>query len=85
MNPIGIMQGALSSPVNGRIQIFPAVTWASEFAKASKAGLYCIEWIYDEETEPANPMRTDEGLGRMEKLIEQSGVQVMSVCAETIT
>ncbi|HWE52226.1 MAG TPA: sugar phosphate isomerase/epimerase family protein [Bryobacteraceae bacterium] len=82
MNPIGIMQGRLSPPVDGRIQIFPSETWASEFAKAAEAKLYCIEWIYDEETESANPMRTDEGLGRMQRMIDESGVKVVSVCAD---
>jgi hexulose-6-phosphate isomerase len=76
------MQGRLSPPVDGRIQVFPSATWPDEFARAAKAGLYCIEWIYDEETEPANPLRTDEGLARMEELIAESGVKVVSICAD---
>ena len=82
LNPIGIMQGRLSPPVGGRIQIFPAATWGEEFRKASQAGLYCIEWIYDEETEKANPMGTEEGLASMRQLISESGVKVLSVCAD---
>jgi L-ribulose-5-phosphate 3-epimerase len=79
---IGIMQGRLSPPVNGRIQLFPASSWAEEFAKAAEAGLYCIEWIYDVETESSNPLRTDEGLAQVRQLIESSGIKVVSVCAD---
>jgi L-ribulose-5-phosphate 3-epimerase len=76
------MQGRLSPPVNGRIQIFPVETWREEFAKAAASGLYCIEWIYDAETESSNPVRTDEGLNEMRRLIDSTGVRVVSICAD---
>jgi len=76
------MQGRLSAQVNGRIRISPPDSWREEFAKAAEADLYCIEWIYDEETEPANPLRTDEGISIMRELIADSGVKVVSVCAD---
>lgn len=79
---IGIMQGRLSPPVDGRVQVFPSDSWALEFARAAEAGLCCIEWIYDEETEAHNPMRTDEGLAEMRQLIADTGVRVVSVCAD---
>src|SRR6266699_773102 len=82
MTSIGIMQGRLSPPVDGRIQVFPADSWREEFEKAAEADLYCIEWIYDAETEPANPLRTDQGLAEIEHRIQQSGVRVVSICAD---
>ncbi|MBI1870525.1 MAG: TIM barrel protein [Chlamydiae bacterium] len=82
MNPIGIMQGRLSPPRDGRIQSFPVHTWRNEFFKAQEAGLACIEWIYEYETESENPLRTPEGIHEIKKLIQKSGVQVWSICAD---
>lgn len=82
MNPIGIMQGRLSPPVNGRIQSFPVDTWRKEFTLARQAGLDCIEWIYEAETEAINPLRSDEALIEIRRLAENSGVPVWSVCAD---
>jgi hexulose-6-phosphate isomerase len=82
MNPIGIMQGRLSSPIGGCIQSFPVDTWREEFARAREAGLDCIEWIYQKEAEPMNPLRTDAGVAEICQLAEDSGVAVGSVCAD---
>ena len=82
MNPIGIMQGRLSPPVGGRIQSFPVDTWREEFSLAREAGLDCIEWIYEVETETVNPLRTDEGVTQVRRLAEASGIAVSSVCAD---
>ena len=82
MNPIGIMQGRLSPPIGGRIQSFPVDTWREEFSLAREAGLACIEWIYEADTEAVNPLRTDEGVAEIPRLIENSGVAVWSVCAD---
>lgn len=82
MNPIGIIQGRLSSPIGGRIQSFPMDTWREEFTLAREAGLDCIEWLYEEETEPMNPLRTDAGVKEIRQLAEDSGVAVWSVTAD---
>jgi len=82
MNPIGIMQGRLSPPVGGRIQSFPVDTWREEFSLAREAGLDCIEWIYEANTEAVNPLRTDEGVTEIRWLAENSEVAVWSVCAD---
>ena len=42
---IGIMQGRLSLPEDGRIQSFPKRSWRKEFSRAQKAELASIEWI----------------------------------------
>lgn len=82
MNPIGIMQGRLSPPIGGRIQSFPVGTWREEFSLAREAGLECIEWIYEADTEAANPLRTGDGVAKIRKRVESSGVAVWSVCAD---
>ena len=82
MNAIGIMQGRLSPPVGGRIQSFPVNTWCEEFSLAREAGLDCIEWLYQKETEPVNPLRTDAGVAEIRRLAEDLGVAVWSVCAD---
>ena len=45
---IGIMQGRLSRPLNGRIQSFPINTWEKEFYLAKEIGFELIEWVLDE-------------------------------------
>ena len=82
MNTIGIMQGRLLPPIGGRIQSFPMDTWREEFSLAREAGLDCIEWIYEADTEAVNPLRTDEGVTEIRRRSEESGVAVWSVCAD---
>ncbi len=82
MNPIGIMQGRLLPPINGRIQSFPAQAWRDEFALARQAGLNCIEWIYEKENEDLNPLGSNAGLAEMRKLSVASGVLIRSICAD---
>ena len=81
-NPIGIMQGRLSPPVRGLIQSFPVDTWKEEFSRAYKAGLDCIEWIYEVDTEADNPLRTDQGIAEIRRVAENSGVDVWTICAD---
>lgn len=79
---IGIMQGRLVPKEEGRFQSFPAQRWRDEFAHARDAGIACIEWIYEEPNEDANPMRTDEGQAELKRLIAETGVSVRSICAD---
>ena len=84
-NPIGIMQGRLLPPPDGRIQAFPGLRWREEFPLASQAGLDCIEWIHDvddSEQEVANPLVSDEGIEEILRLSERWGVAVRSICAD---
>jgi hexulose-6-phosphate isomerase len=82
MNPIGIMQGRLSPPSGDHMQSFPVDTWADEFPLAREAGLACIEWVYRKESEAANPLASDAGVGEIERLVDESGVPVWSVTAD---
>ena len=51
---IGLIQGRLSPPIDGRIQAFPLDNWENEFQQASKISFNCIEWVFD--TIPKNPI-----------------------------
>lgn len=82
MIDIGIMQGRLLPPFEGRFQAFPATGWQEEFAHARDAGLACIEWIYEEPHEAGNPLGSADGLARMAELSAASGVAVRSICAD---
>jgi len=82
INPIGIMQGRLSTQKGRRIQSFPVETWREEFSLAREAGLDCIEWVYEAETGEANPLRTDGGIEEIRRQAVDSGISVSSVCAD---
>lgn len=82
MSVIGIMQGRLSPPSEGRIQSFPRETWRDEFPAASAAGLDFIEWIHDEYGLGANPIQTAAGRAEMKALAVETGVAVPSICAD---
>ncbi|HET7568254.1 MAG TPA: TIM barrel protein [Gaiellaceae bacterium] len=82
MTAIGIMQGRLSPPLEGRIQAFPVHAWRDEFPRAAEAGLDCIEWVYELPNEDANPLATEAGVEEILAAAEASGVAVRSVCAD---
>jgi L-ribulose-5-phosphate 3-epimerase len=82
MPRIGIMQGRLVPPEGDAIQCFPREAWAREFELAARAGLDSIEWIYDAHGADVNPIATDSGIERIRELIAESGVDVLSVCAD---
>ena len=82
MNLIGIMQGRLLPPTDNRIQCFPRQNWADEFDLGAKAGIDCIEWIYDFFGADVNPLATDAGIAQMKLLSKNNGVQVLSICAD---
>ncbi|MEO6237190.1 MAG: TIM barrel protein [Vicinamibacterales bacterium] len=82
MNPIGIMQGRLVPPVDGRIQAFPAENWRDEFARAETAGLATIEWIYESHGRDVNPLCSDGGIAELRALSARHAVAVRSVCAD---
>jgi hexulose-6-phosphate isomerase len=82
MTRLGIMQGRLVPPEDGRFQCFPRDHWADEFPFAAQAQLDCIEWIYDEFGADVNPIATDEGVEAMLRLADTHGVRVASLCAD---
>lgn len=82
MSKISIMQGRLSPPFEGRFQAFPASTWEQEFFLAKNLNLYSIEWIYEKPHEADNPLFSIRGIKKVKELIQTSGVQVKSICAD---
>jgi hexulose-6-phosphate isomerase len=76
------MQGRLVPPEGGHFQSFPRQRWRDEFALAEAAGLNAIEWIFDVYGEDVNPLSTDAGLAELGTLIEKTGIEVRSVCAD---
>lgn len=79
---IGIMQGRLVPPTDGKIQTFPRSNWRKEFPIAQQVGLTFIEWIYDEYGEDVNPLRDDSGIETLRSLSAEHGVQIRSLCAD---
>lgn len=79
---IGIMQGRLLPPLDGRIQAFPGENWRAEFGLAQRAALQSIEWIYDLDDGETNPLMTDAGVSEILALSKSHGVVVKSACAD---
>ncbi len=81
-SPIGVMQGRLSSPENGRFQSFPRNSWREEIARARNAGLEYIEWIYDDYGSSANPILTDAGVDELNLLKSDSSIATPAICGD---
>ncbi len=78
---IGIMQGRLSSRIDGKIQAYPAKTWQKEFAIAKEIGYSAIEWIIEKPLEE-NALMSISGIKEINKVILDTGVKVDFVCAD---
>ncbi|MDQ7816756.1 MAG: sugar phosphate isomerase/epimerase family protein [Melioribacteraceae bacterium] len=79
---IGIMQGRLSEPLNGKIQSFPKTTWQEEFDKAVAAGLNAIEWIFEADEWEKNPISSEIGIKEINDFQKKTGIEICSVCAD---
>jgi len=79
--PLGIMQGRLSPPRDGRIQSFPQLSWQREFSHAAELGLSSIEWIFESPL-ATNPLSTDSGRTELRAVMDDTGVRVDYVCAD---
>jgi len=79
---IGIMQGRLLPPQEGRFQSFPRAGWEREIELAREAGLDCIEWIDDGYGETVNPLWREGGVARLRELCRRSSIEVRSICAD---
>ncbi len=82
MHNVGIMQGRLSPPLEGKIQAFPIHVWRDEFAASRELGLGCIEWIYERENLELNPLRWPDGASEIKGLSKRFDVRVSSVVAD---
>ena len=79
MNKIGIIQGRLSPPTQGKIQSFPFDTWEAEFAIAEECGFEAIELCVDSCKWRENPLFTDEGTDRIIKLSRENKIDVVAL------
>lgn len=79
---LGIMQGRLSPPEEGRFQSFPRRSWREEFARAREAGLSYIEWIHDEYGRSGNPIFREEGLAELDALKCEYGIATPALCCD---
>jgi hexulose-6-phosphate isomerase len=79
INPIGIVQGRLSTPVKGAIQAFPKDNWREEFPIASNIGLNAIEIIYDG---PRNPLAKIDTANEIINLAQDNNIEICSVSAD---
>ena len=82
MNPIGIMQGRLSPPSDGKVQSFPWSAWKEEFALAKECGFQLIEWTLDQERLYENPLMTESGRMEIRSLIETNGIHIWSLTGD---
>lgn len=76
----GIMQGRLTESRKRGIQFFPFENWEKEFYLAQTLGLDEIEFIFDYERYEENPLWTQKGIDKLKKVIQETGVEVRSVC-----
>lgn len=74
------MQGRLTNPKGRGIQFFPFDNWEKEFYTAQKLELDEIEFIFDYDNYVQNPLWTPEGIKQIEKLKEETGIQINTVC-----
>ena len=84
MSPrVGIMQGRLLPPMNGRIQAFPADSWPEEFPLARDIGFDTIEFIFDADGAAieGHPL-LDDGCHAIRALVDRHHVAVQTICAD---
>jgi hexulose-6-phosphate isomerase len=79
---IGIMEGRLVPPEDGRFQCFPRTQWESEFPNAAQVPLDYIEWVYDLYGHDVNPLGSAAGVERLKKITQSTGVAIRAVCAD---
>ena len=78
---IGIMQGRLSKPLNGRIQSFPKNSWENEFYLAKDIGFKLIEWVLDENIK-GNPIVNKEHFSKIRMIKKKTGIDINSICCD---
>tara|TARA_Y100000389_G_C17467924_1_gene527428 strand:+ start:713 stop:1543 length:831 start_codon:yes stop_codon:yes gene_type:complete len=81
-NSTGIMQGRLLPKYQGKYQAHPIDYWQEEFKIANQLNLNCIEFILDYHKSEKNPLLNSDGLEEIKKIVQTSGVKVLSICAD---
>lgn len=79
---IGVMQGRLLPKYLGQYQAHPFGYWEDEFEIAKNLGVDYIEFILDYDNAYSNPLLNLEGINKISDLIQKTGVDVKTVCAD---
>lgn len=79
---LGVMEGRLLPKYQGRYQAHPVGTWADEFPVAAGFGLELIEFILDFNDAEDNPLLAPGGLDALSAVSQETGVKVVSICAD---
>lgn len=79
---IGIIQGRLTPPMNGKIQAFPWGFWEKEFETARDIGIDRIGWIFEEYRWQENPLWTPDGREKLRRVMSETGVRIEYLCAD---
>ena len=78
---IGIIQGRLSKPINGKIQSFPIGTWEKEFYTAKEIGYELIEWVLDENISD-NPILNKDSFKKINQIKKETNIDINSICCD---
>ncbi len=81
-NLIGVMQGRLLPKYQGRYQAHPVGCWEKEFSVAASLDLNLIEFILDYNDVELNPLLSENGIEKIHDIIESTGVDVKTICAD---
>ncbi len=79
---IGVMQGRLLPKYLGQYQAHPFGYWEDEFSIAKNLGVDYIEFILDYDNAYSNPLLNLEGIYKISDVIQKTGVDVKTVCAD---
>lgn len=78
---VGIMQGRLSKPINGKIQSFPKDSWENEFYLAKDIGFQLIEWVLGESLID-NPIMNKKHFSKIQMIKNKTGIDINSICCD---
>ncbi len=79
---LGIMQGRLSKPLNGKIQSFPKYSWKKEFNLAKKLSFKFLEWTLDYEDLDKNPLMMREIHPKIKALSKKYNIKIKSITGD---
>ncbi len=80
---IGIMQGRLLPPLDGRVQSFPREGWENEFAAARDIGYASVELTIEMASVDIHPIRSEVGRRTLAALSTDTGVALAGLCCDT--
>lgn len=81
---IGIMQGRLLPPIDGRVQSFPRDGWQREFELAAELGYGSIELTIEGASVPVHPLLSAEGRAALARLSADNGIALAGLCCDTV-